>query len=304
MGSVTPGRLRPLRSERTPGVTTTSRHGPDRTRRRGAAPCRRPAALRRRAPAPRNFGVRHAHAGLVPRRIAESEGKALALGERRLAAPEGADPELRPLKIGKNPDRPAGLRLDGADEGVAGAVLGVGAVAEIEAEHVHAGLEQRADDRLVGARRPECRDKSWRGGVGARLVPLRSPCPRYRHGAAAGQWLVRVLTKVRATLVPHTRPCGRARLCTARGTFQARATPNHGVVQGARPLRQNCGMQRESERVTAGEMSEPGAALYLARTTSCDARTTFQARATRACATLSRGIPLIPLNPAESRIGS
>ena len=40
---------------------------------------------------------------------------------------------------------------------------------------------------------------------------------------------------------------------------------------------------------------------YAARTTLPGAPATFQARATRTCAALSCGIPLIPLNPTESR---
>ena len=41
-------------------------------------------------------------------------------------------------------------------------------------------------------------------------------------------------------------------LFRARGTFQARATPDHGAMQGAPPLRQDRAMKRESERITTG----------------------------------------------------
>ena len=67
-------------------------------------------------------------------------------------------------------------------------------------------------------------------------------------------------------------------------------------------------MQGESERATAGGV-HGRAQTCSARTTLCDARVTlracltqYSARTTlRACATLPRGIPLIPLNPGESR---
>ena len=69
-------------------------------------------------------------------------------------------------------------------------------------------------------------------------------------------------------------------------------------------------MQRESNQAAAGEVCGR-VRTYCARKTLCDAgvrpysaRTTlYPVRTTlRACVTLSRGIPLIPLNPAESRL--
>ena len=62
-------------------------------------------------------------------------------------------------------------------------------------------------------------------------------------------------------------------------------------------------MQRESNQAAAGEVCGRVRA-NCARKTLCDAGVRpYSARTTlRACTTLPRGIPLIPLNPAESRL--
>src|SRR5690606_4416527 len=69
---------------------------------------------------------------------------------------ELADAEFRALQIHQHADRPAELRLDGADDLVALPVLLVGAMAEVQPEHVGAGLKQGADTlgrRARGAQR-------------------------------------------------------------------------------------------------------------------------------------------------------
>ena len=48
--------------------------------------------------------------------------------------------------------------------------------------------------------------------------------------------------------MPRARPCGRARLCSARGTFQARGTPVDGAVHGAWCPRQDRSMRRSFSR--------------------------------------------------------
>ena len=61
-------------------------------------------------------------------------------------------------------------------------------------------------------------------------------------------------------------------------------------------------MKRENDKVTAGEVSAR-ARRYATRATLQAGTTLSVARTTlRACATLSRGIPFVPLNPGESRI--
>ena len=94
--------------------------------------------------------------------------------------------------------------------------------------------------------------------------------------------------------------------------------PDHGALHGARSFRQDCDMERKSERTTVGRMSgreRPDSA----RTTLSGAPATVQARATRACktqysarATLracatcpveSHLSHLIPANPASRKVG-
>ena len=102
-------------------------------------------------------------------------------------------------------------------------------------------------------------------------------------------------------------------------------SPDHGAMQGALRARQNCAMGRSSSRArirapcfrartrapcfrariraTKRENKWAAAGGARGRARTCSARTTlFGAPATfQARAILRRGIPLIPLNPAESR---
>ena len=134
------------------------------------------------------------------------------------------------------------------------------------------------------------------------LCPPESP----DHGAMQGARFVRQDRAMgRSSSRARTRaPCFRARI---RAPFRAR-------------IRAPCfrarirATKRENKWAAAGG-ARGRARTYSARTALCDARVipyaarttlfgapaTFQARATRACAALSCGIPLIPLNPAESR---
>ncbi|MGX1117888.1 hypothetical protein RKD37_003251 [Streptomyces ambofaciens] len=65
---------------------------------------------------------------------------------------EGLQADLRALEVGEDTDGAAGLLGGGPDPVVPPLVLGVGAVAEVEAGHVHAGFDQR-DELLVGVDR-------------------------------------------------------------------------------------------------------------------------------------------------------
>ena len=120
---------------------------------------------------------------------------------------------------------------------------------------------------------------------------------------------------------PSLLPCGVERARVRRGAppplRPGRRAP--GSSCGPDVLGRNCRAMRrsfcsariratqcKSERAAAGATGVL-AGSYSARTTLSGAPATFQARATRACATqaratLSRGIPLIPLNPTESRL--
>src|SRR5205085_4034699 len=99
-------------------------------------------------------------------------------GDLRPAAGKIAEPQFGPLQIGEDADRPPGLGLDPANLGKPGAVLVVGAMAEIEPEDVDASLEQGADALEAGARRPDGGDD-----LGAALPPQR-PVPA---ASAVGQ---------------------------------------------------------------------------------------------------------------------
>jgi hypothetical protein len=70
---------------------------------------------------------------------------------RTLPAPK----VLRSLQIGQNADRPAGLLLEGADGVDARLMVGALAMAEIEAEDIDAGVEQRGDGFRCRARGAE-----------------------------------------------------------------------------------------------------------------------------------------------------
>ena len=83
-------------------------------------------------------------AGAVAGDGGQVQPEALAGLELDAAAAEAADAELRALDVGEDADRAAGLLLECADEGDAGAVVVVGAVAEVDAEDVGAGVEQAA----------------------------------------------------------------------------------------------------------------------------------------------------------------
>src|SRR5947207_14715423 len=106
----------------------------------------------------------------------------------RLAAREIAEPQLRSLQIGENADRPPGVGFDLANFGESGAVLVVGAVAEIEPEDIDPGVEQRAQALAAGARRPDRRE-----GLGAAQPPQRPVAAALAVGLpASGQaagWL-------------------------------------------------------------------------------------------------------------------
>ena len=91
--------------------------------------------------------------------IARIEGSVLepmnTVPVRLTAIGEAADADLRPLQIHQDADRPLQLRLDRAQDLVGLAVVLMRAVAEIEPEHIGAALEERANDRLRRAGRPE-----------------------------------------------------------------------------------------------------------------------------------------------------
>ncbi len=84
----------------------------------------------------------------VRRAVAGHEAQAVALSQERPAVRELAGPDLGPREVGQHRDRPAGDGRPLPDEGQPVQVVGHVTMAEVESEHVHAGVEQRVD--LVG----------------------------------------------------------------------------------------------------------------------------------------------------------
>ena len=95
-------------------------------------------------------------AGVARGRI-EVEPKRLPDRQLDPTLPEAAEPELGPLQVGDDGDRPPDGFLHGADRPVALGVLLVAAVGEVEAERVGARLVQGAHALGPGARRAEGR---------------------------------------------------------------------------------------------------------------------------------------------------
>ena len=107
----------------------------------------------------------------------EVEADALSLFKRNWTLGQAADPQLGSLQVGQDDGTP-GLLLDRAHDVVALLMLLVAAMAEVEAEHVGPGLEQRPDHVRAGARRPEGGDNLGMTGTA------------HRHSRPAGLSLV------------------------------------------------------------------------------------------------------------------
>src|SRR5690606_3155767 len=101
------------------------------------------------------LGVGQVGAARIASRGVEVEAELRAGHEGDLALGEAADTQLGPLQVHQHADRTAELDLDLADQAVTFGVVLVAAVAEVEPEHVRAGLGQGADAFAGGARRPE-----------------------------------------------------------------------------------------------------------------------------------------------------
>src|SRR5262245_58849210 len=89
------------------------------------------------------------HARAVAGTILQIETKGLAALDLRFAAAQLADADLGTLQIHQDADRPARLFLDLADQGMARAVILVGAMAQIEPENIDTGMEQ-GEELLAG----------------------------------------------------------------------------------------------------------------------------------------------------------
>jgi hypothetical protein len=91
------------------------------------------------------FGVGQADARFVARRRIAVEREVARMADHRLAIPELADPQLRPLQVAEDRNRAAKALLDRADRGDGFGMSGVVAVAHVDAEGVGAGAQQLFD---------------------------------------------------------------------------------------------------------------------------------------------------------------
>ena len=88
---------------------------------------------------------------MVPQHVAvaldllDGDGEFVAAFKQYGAFAEAAEADLRALKVGEDADAAAGLVGGLAHAVVALLVVGVGAVAEVEAGHVHSGFDQCLD---------------------------------------------------------------------------------------------------------------------------------------------------------------
>ncbi len=119
--------------------------------------------------------MRQVHAPAVARCRVQIQAKGLVTLQADLAGGETADPELGPLQVHEDADRLVQLLLDLANPGEALGVVAVLAVAEVQAEQVHAGLDQCAHVVDAAGGRAE-------GGEDLDLLVV---C----HGGALGQLL-------------------------------------------------------------------------------------------------------------------
>ena len=131
---------------------------------------------------------------------------------------------------------------------------------------------------------------------------------RARQNCAMGRSSSRARTRAPCFRARTRAPCFRAR--TRAPCFRARTRAPCFRARTRATKRENkwaaAGGARGRARICSActALCDARVIPYAARTTLFGAPATFQARATRACAALSCGIPLIPLiplNPAESR---
>ncbi len=90
-----------------------------------------------------------AHVAVAFGAVFDGDGEGVAAFKEYGAFGEAAEPDFRALKVGEDADAAAGLVGGLAHPVVALLVLGVLAVAEVEAGHVHSGVDQ-AFDLVVG----------------------------------------------------------------------------------------------------------------------------------------------------------
>ncbi len=125
-----------------------------------------------------DFRVRQVDPALIARCRVQVQAQGLAAHQLHLALGKLPDPQLRPLQVHQDAQRVIQLALHLANPLVALGVIGMVAVAEVEAEDIHPGLHQFADvidavgggaeggedfDLLVRRHGGQSQESGWRG---------------------------------------------------------------------------------------------------------------------------------------------
>jgi hypothetical protein len=103
----------------------------------------------------KDLRVRQAHPRRIAGRFVQVQPEGRARHKRDRAGGKGADAQLWPLQIQQHRNGPPHLALDVPDQRQPLPLLGMGAVAEIEPEHVRARIEQGANGGPVRTGRTE-----------------------------------------------------------------------------------------------------------------------------------------------------
>ena len=196
-GMIASGMLTPLRSESLPPTLT----------RVIAWPSLQRSTSRRSLPSSskqlqaglhdgEDLRMRQADALGAARRRIEIEAQRRARGEQHGAMREGADAQLGTLQIHQHADGPSRLGFDRADRFHPPPMIGVRAMAEIEAENVDPAMEQRRRSSRASSSPVPAWRRSWHsfgGACGSFAVGTRAPWPPTRfYGCWPISWLAMI----------------------------------------------------------------------------------------------------------------
>src|SRR6185295_9972111 len=97
-----------------------------------------------------DLGMGHADALLIAEPWIEVDDEGVAVLELDAAAGEDADPQLGPLQVGEDADRPPDIGFDLADDGDQLPQIIVARMAHVDAEEIRTGAVELGDRGLVG----------------------------------------------------------------------------------------------------------------------------------------------------------
>ena len=154
---------------------------------------------------PEQFGMRQADAAFIARRLVPVEHEVARMADYRLAILEGADPQFRPLQVGQDRDRLGILLFERTDRDDCRFVIGMRAVAHVEAESVRACAHQPVEHLGRTARRAD-------RGENLDLAPARvdpwvlASCHGLAIPLVAGLWHSRFATQGKAVMNSNADP--------------------------------------------------------------------------------------------------